>query len=266
MKTQHLPSPLSTGMTTALPDSHNVSLYKVPLFPEFERYVVPVDRTSTVTCTRRQALRLGVWSAGTLFLSVGSSSLQRAANADSFFDRYPWLAKKEFANNLAWYCDETVGKEIPADPDELGLEKVADPCPSKSKFHNSHAEPLIVGKERHHFPSLFGENCRFHVSIHQHLRADVPREIPDFKDLASHELRRIRHEAKIFSAVLYPCGERACPAVGDRTSFHRACDEYGVDPDRLKLDYVRPFNDGRKAHLGFGVRSQKSGEKDLLIL
>lgn len=89
------------------------------------------------------------------------------------------------------------------------------------------------------------------------------------KDLNGREIRRITNikEINYYGAVPFPCSERTeLDQKSKRAYEHTAAQHYRIDPDSLKCEYVRAFNNGKSSFSGFGVAEiEHLDHKDLLL-
>lgn len=174
-----------------------------------------------------------------------------------------FVGRAAAAAAIGWFVEETLDTA-------LNRKQVEDAIvPSKSgptgnAFHDANADSFIVDPYRVRIPTGQSGTYGFHTSLDGHLRADLPRQIPVYKDLAVHEIQRIRHEQPIYGTVLYPCGFRRPPTWEDDERYLHTLRRYEVPPHAFRLDYVRPFNDGQNQLVGFGVCNRR-GDRDLLI-
>jgi hypothetical protein len=214
--------------------------------------------------SRRDALRISVSVAAALGAAVVLPAKWKRAEAGFFI---PFLAGA-FATYAAWYLAKSSGIKIPGDPEELRLTQTKNPKPSGDRFHDRFNDGFQITNPKYRIPSTYGRDAGFYVRTDGYVRADGEDPVPEFKDLNTQELKRIHQES--LNGLHYPCGYRAKPNTQDVAAYCETCERYnGVDPSKLRLDYVRPMNDGKdnddSQKVAFGVTSRRTGEKDLLI-
>lgn len=213
--------------------------------------------------SRREALRVGlaVTVSGILIPTLPPFSSDAQAHPLGWL---AWTGRTAFAAGIAWLVNRVLDKRYPSHPDTLGVKSIA-PTPTADHFHNSQAEPYVVTNARYNFRDEYSPGFGYYMGVNGYLRSNKTDPIPEIKDLATHEVKRIAKEESNYDTLLFPCGKRERPTQLDLVGYQDTCDEYRVDPDRLKLDYVRPFNDGQQQYLAYGVTSRRTGEKDLLV-
>lgn len=144
------------------------------------------------------------------------------------------------------------------------MQKV-DPKPTNDIFHNKYASPYLIKNPRYYFDAEYSKRFGYYVELNLYLRSDKEVPLPDFKDLSTPEIKRIAYEAPRYETILYPCGQRQRPVRDHDADYKITCDRYNVNPNRLELEYVRPFGDESGTYTAYGVKSKKNGNKDLLI-
>ena len=190
-----------------------------------------------------------------------------------------WLAqrgKAAFAGALSWFVNRTLDIVFPHFGNNLkGGNKLAkeldvkelDPNPTvEDEFHNQHASPYVCLNPQYSFKPRHSERYNYFVELDRYLRSDTDNPLPEFKDLSTPEIKRIAQEEDYYGTVLFPCGQRRPPVIEDNPRYTETCwREYDTDPNLMELEYVRPFNDGIHSYASYGVKSKRTGEKDLLI-
>lgn len=234
----------------------NVKKKSVLIQLEPRRVVSPAT-----TPSRREVIRIGFAAVASGILVLPPFSSEARANPLAWLG---WTGRTAFAAGIAWLVNRVLDKRFPTDPDRLGIRSVS-PTPTTDRFHNSHADPYVVTNPRYNFKDEYSRDYRYYVGVSSYLRSNKTDPIPEIKDLATNEIKRIAWEESRHGTLLFPCGKRERPVQSDLSGYRNTCIEYGVDPARLKLDYVRPFNDGNDAFVAYGITSNRTGQKDLLI-
>ncbi len=193
---------------------------------------------------------------------------QEAKASPALFPWLVWGGRRAFAAAISWFVKRALDKAFPEnDPqlaDKLDVRKI-DPSPTKNSFHNTHADPYIVANPRYNFDTEYSKKCGYYVELNRYLRSDEENPIADFKDLSTVEIKRLAYEDKYGKSLFFPCGLRERPNSTHYAGYRSTCNAYKVDLDLLLFEYVRPFNDGENTCLAYGVKSKKTGGKDLLI-
>ncbi len=210
--------------------------------------------------SRRDALRLGVVATGVLILP----SFVADSKANPVLPWLYWTGRVAFAGAVAWLVGRVLDRVIPDEPASLGVKEVKA-RPTRNAFHNSHADPYVVDKPQYNFLPRYSKEFNYYMEMPDYVRSDSKASIPKHKDLSVCEIKRIAMEEPGYGTVLFPCGKRCPPGPSDQVGFAKTAARYGVEPSKLELEYVRPFNDGSKQFNAFGVSSRRTGGKDLLI-
>ena len=223
---------------------------------------------------RREFLRKGGTTA--IMLAIAPSVLftrDAEANPLAFL---AWVGKAAFAGAIGWFIDRTLDIVLPHFGDslkggnqlarELNVEE-RDPKPTAEyEFHNSHASPYVSLNPNYSFKPKYSDRYDYFVELDQYLRSDTDDPLPEFKDLSTPELKRIAREEDYYNTILFPCGPRERPVSNDYAGYSATChNEYNINPNLMELEYVRPFNDGTHSYASYGVKSKRTGQKDLLI-
>lgn len=134
-------------------------------------------------------------------------------------------------------------------------------------FHAQNAAKYNVDLTTPTYPTRFNNGS--YLTIQQKPRMDSENPTRIIKDLNEQEIRRITYEDEIeqYGCVPFPCSERIKPCDCDQEHMAQvAAGCYGMNPARLQLEYVRAFNDGRKAFTGYGVSGRYDRKfKDVLL-
>ena len=254
----------------------NTTRLKTPLIFSDPQIIYPVEslKFDDDPVSRREFLRKGGTTAIVLTLAPSVLFTQDAeANPITWL---AWTGKAAFAGGISWLIGRVLdirfpnfGRSLKAGnklAKELGVQ-IVEPKPTKTdRFHNSHASPYAVLSPKYRFKPKYSERYEYFVGLDRYLRSDADNPLPDFKDLSTPEIKRIAKEEDYYDTILFPCGQRKLPVRGDYAGYKRTSEEYyNTDPDLMQLEYVRPFNDGTDSYLSYGVKSKRTGEKDLLI-
>ena len=239
------------------PETHQVELLKLDNNPLF----------------RREFLRKGGTTA--IMLAIAPSVLFTQDAEANPLAWLAWLGRAAFAGGISWFVDRTLDIVFPHFGDslkggnklarELNVKKMEPKPTAENKFHNSHASPYVSLNPNYSFEPKYSDRYDYFVELDQYLRSDTDNPLPEFKDLSTPELKRIAREEDFYETILFPCGQRTAPVSNDYAGYHATCDEYNTDPNLMELEYVRPFNDGVHSYASYGVKSKKTGQKDLLI-
>lgn len=140
--------------------------------------------------------------------------------------------------------------------------------PKDGSVHEAHAAryqlvgvPVVVLQTEH----------GYWVQLGADIRSDNQPQPRTFKDVNLEEARRIQDPLEIacYGSPVHPCGYRSAVTASDLQKFeHVARKEYGLKPETLTLDYVRPFRSAtqKKSYLGFGCHAKADPtQKDLLL-
>ena len=185
-----------------------------------------------------------------------------------------WTGRAALAGGISWLVGRVLDRRFPDFgnnrkageklADELNVKKVSL-GPTADSFHNRYASPYAVMNRKYHFDSYYSNEFGFYVQLNPYLRADDDTPLADFKDLSIAEIKRIASEEDYRETILFPCNQRSRPVSEDYVGYTRTCQKYKVEPEDLKLEYVRPFSNGIDSYPAYGVKSKRSKQKDLLI-
>ena len=254
----------------------NTMKLKTPLILSDLQSIHPVESLEfdDNPIARREFLRKGGMTAIALTIAPSVLFTQDAqANPLAWL---AWTGRATLAGAISWLVGRTLdikfpnfGTSIKAGNKlarELNVRKVK-PNPTKADtFHNSHASPYAVLNSNYGFNPRYSERYKYFVGLDRYPRSDTDNPLPAFKDLSAPEIKRIAQEENFYGTILFPCGQRQRPNRNDYAGYSRTCNEsYNTDPDLMELEYVRPFNDGTNLYASYGVKSKKTGDKDLLI-
>ena len=222
---------------------------------------------------RREFLRKGGTTA--IILAIAPSVLFTQDAEANPMAWLAWIGRAAFAGAISWFVDQTLDIVFPHFGNslkggnklarELNVEKI-DPKPTaEDKFHNLHASPYVSLNPHYSFKPKYSERYDYFVELDRYLRSDADDPLPEFKDLSTPEIKRIAREEDFYNTILFPCGQRKPPVLDDYAGYYETCDEYNTDPNLMEIEYVRPFNDGTDSYASYGVKSKRTGQKDLLI-
>lgn len=223
-------------------------------------------------------------STSALILAVAPSFLLSKNAEANVLPWLMWTGRAAFAGGVSWLVGKVLDRVFPHfgnDPEApnkivkaLDVQRI-DPKPTGDAFHNSYGSPYAVMNPNYRFASQHSNDYNYYVALDNYLRADEEKVIPDFKDLSTPEIKRLAYEEKRYKTILFPCGQRETPISADIPGYRDTCAVYDVDPNKLNLEYVRPFGDAdNNSYTAYGVEAKDSDPtqqhdqeylKDLLI-
>ena len=222
---------------------------------------------------RREFLRKG--GTATAILAIAPSLLFTQDAEANPMAWLAWIGRAGVAGAISWFVNHVLDMEFPHFGSsfkganklarELNVKKINPKPTVEHNFHNSHASPYACLNPRYSFKPKYSERYKYFVGLDRYLRSDEGDPLPDFKDLSTPEIKRIAREEDFYNTVLFPCGQRQPVEPGDYAGYYETCNEYNTDPNLMEVEYVRPFNDGTHSYTAYGVKSKKTGQKDLLI-
>ena len=230
----------------------------------------PVDSPNPIS--RREFLYRG----GATALVVASAPLAVFTQQSVANPVLPWLAwtgRIALAEGISWLVNRVLDRTFPdfgnnrkaAErlADELNVKKV-DRKPTADRFHNRYASRYGVMNRAYRFDSDYSNKFAYYVQLNPYLRSDNNTPLAAYTDLSIPEIQGIAREENCYGTILSPSGERRRPRHEDHVGFRSTCRrKYRIDPNRVKLEYVRTFKARFCPYPAYGVKINR--QRYLLI-
>lgn len=230
---------------------------RVPLLDDSFSLGYLSEQITSQYVARRQFLKTAV-IAGAVITLFPKTVFAEPSDADLWKNRIT-----EFAYNV---CDDHTAGRIES---AISRARVAY-APTPANFHMAFAAPLVIVGTTVSPQNAGCTNC---FELDSFPFYDINTPCLRIKDMNAFEMRRVTNnkEIDLFDCIVAPCNEREPVYQGDLAHFRETAEDYGFDPDSLRPDYKRPFNNHKGRTIrGYGVTTKRSAgwakpERDVLL-